>query len=294
MARTIEAIYNEIITEKESNAQLTALVPNPDTAQTFLTDLTTASKVGIWRLCFWVVAVAIWTHEKIFDAHVAEIEVRANELITGTLRWYREQSKLFQFGDFLQWNDSTLKFEYLAGSTGPKIIKQSSAIEVSDQLRIKIAKDDGAGGLVPLSSSEETAFTTYMNRIKFAGTNLSVTNINPDQLKIYLNIYYDPLLIDGSGFLLSDGVTRPIDLAIVSYIENLPFDGALNLTKFIDAIQLAKGVVDPVLVSANVAAGTSPYLPTGPNYVSAAGYLEIDPAFPLNDPAVINYIPVTI
>lgn len=291
MARTIQTIYDEIIAEKEQQTELNALVPNPDSSQTFLSDLTTASKVAIWRLFMWVIAVAIWSHEKIFDLHKAEIEKRANELITGTLRWYRDQALRFQFGDQLQWNDTFLRYEYPSGSTGTKVVAQASAIEVVDQVRIKVAKDDGSGGLETLSASEETAFITYMNRIKFAGTNLLVTNINADDLKLYIKIFYDPLVIDGNGVLISDGSTRPIDDAINGYIQNLPFDGTFNLTQFVDAMQQATGVIDPQLVSVEAKQGSTPYSATGQNYIADAGYLRIDPSFPLDDPTVIEYIP---
>ena len=92
MARTIKQIYDAMITEKETFSSLNTLVPNPDTAQTFLSDLTTSSKVAIWRLMFWVVAVAIWSHEQIFDQHKAELIEIGNNLITGTKRWYKEQA----------------------------------------------------------------------------------------------------------------------------------------------------------------------------------------------------------
>lgn len=294
MARTIQQIYDAIIDEKETQSSLNALVPNPDDAQTFLSDLTSSSKVAIWRMFMWIMAVAIWTHETLFDQHKVEIENRANELITGTLRWYRQSALLFQYGDQLQWNATSLKYEYPSGSTGSKIVSNASAIEVGDQVRIKIAKDDGSGGLEPLSSSEEISFTTYMNRIKFAGTNLAITNIQADQLKLEMRIFYDPLILDATGTLISDGTTKPVEKAIENYIQNLPFDGTYNLTKLIDAVQVATGVIDPELISSQARSGSSAFADTGQSYVADAGYLEIDPSFPLDDVNQIEYVAVTI
>jgi len=294
MARTISQIYDEIITEKETFSSLNALVPNPDTAQTFLTNLTSSSKVAFWRLMFWVMAVAIWSHEQIFDLHLAEVEARGNELITGTKRWYRDQVLKFQYGDALIWDSTNLKYEYATGSTGPKIVSNASVTEVGAQLRIKIAKDDGAGGLEPLDVTEETAFTTYINKIKFAGTNISITNINADFLKIVLNIDYDPLTLSSTGELIAIPGTFPVVDAINGYITGLPFDGVFNLTKFIDTIQLAEGVSDAYLTSSEAKSGAGSYAPTGQNYTANAGYLEIDPSFPLTDPTVIVYNPITL
>lgn len=294
MSRTIKQIYDEIITEKETFSSLNALVPNPDTAQTFLTDLTSSSKVAFWRLMFWVLAVAIWSHEQIFEIHLAEVEARGDELITGTKRWYRNEVLNFQYGDALIWDSTRLKYGYATGSTGPKIVSNASVLEVGAQLRIKIAKDDGAGGLEPLDVTEETAFTTYINKIKFAGTNIAITNINADFLKIVLNIDYDPLTLSSTGELIATPGTFPVIDAVNDYITGLPFDGVFNLTKFIDSIQLSSGVVDAYLTSAQAKSGAGTYAPTGQNYTANAGYLQIDPAFPLTDPSIIIYTPVTI
>lgn len=294
MARTIQEIYDEIITEKETFSSLNSLVPNPDTAQTFLTDLTSSSKVAFWRLIFWVMAVAIWSHEQIFEQHKLEIEARGDELITGTKRWYRNEVLNFQYGDSLIWDSTNLKYKYADGSTGPKIVTNASVLEVGAQLRIKVAKDDGAGGLTPLSATEETAFETYVNKIKFAGTNISITNINADFLKIVLNISYDPLTLSSTGELISTPGTFPVIDAVNNYITGLPFDGVFNLTKFIDAVQLADGVIDAYLTSSEAKSGAGSYASTGQNYTANAGYLQIDPSFPLTDPTVIIYTPVTI
>ncbi len=292
MARTIQQIYDAIITEKEQQAQLNALVPNPDTAQTFLTDLTSSSKVAVWRLLCWVIAVAHWAHENIFDQHKAEIEALSETLVTGTLLWYQQQALNFQYGDSLIWNPSTLRFEYPAAATGLKVVTRASAIEGSGQVRIKVAKDDGSGGLTTLDSSEENALRSYINRIKFAGTNLAITNVSADLLKLNITINYDPLLIGADGVLISDGTTRPVDVAINNYVKNLPFDGVFNRTALIDAVQQAVGVIDPVLNSSEAKIGTGSYSDTGQNYTADAGYLEIDPAFPLDDPLNIIYNPV--
>lgn len=289
MSRTIKQIYDDMITEKETFSSLSSLVPNPDTSQTFLSDLTTMSKVAVWRLLFWVVAVAIWSHEQIFDIHKAEIEARANELITGTLRWYRDQALRFQYGDALIWDSTNLKFGYADGSTGPKIVSNASVLEVGAQLRIKIAKDDGSGGLEPLSVGEATAFESYINSIKFAGTNISITNISADKLKLEIIINYDPLILTSTGELILTPGTFPVEDAINNYIKGLPFDGTFNRNALIDVIQAVNGVIDPEILSTEATTGSNPYAPTGQNYVADAGYMVIDPAFPLNDPTVLIY-----
>lgn len=294
MARTILEIYNEMISEKESNAQLSALQPAIDTGQTLLTDLTSASKVAIWRLLFFVVAVGIWSHEKIFDLHKAEIEQRATEIVSGTLRWYRDQALKFQYGDALIWNDEILKFEYAPTSTGAKIVAQASATEPAgsnNQVRIKVARLNTSNELEPLDPSQATAFYNYINQIKFAGTNVAITNISADLLKLQIEVVYNPLLLTNTGELISDPGVYPVRDAINNFIKFLPFDAIFNRNKFIDAMQSATGVVDPIINVIEAKTGALPYVAINQNYVANAGYLTIDPAFALSDPTVIIYTP---
>ncbi|CAB4127986.1 hypothetical protein UFOVP105_10 [uncultured Caudovirales phage] len=288
--RTISEIYNSMIAEKESFASLSDLSLAPDTAQTFLTDLTSSSKVAIWRLLFWVVAVAIWTHEQVFELFRAEIVTLGTSLITGTRNWYRLQSEAFQYGDALTWNPLTLKFEYARGSTGLKIVKHASVREAVGILRIKVAKSDGAGGLTPLSGPEQTAFETYINQIKFAGTSVSVVNLSADLLKLQIDVYYNPMLMTETGENIVVSGSYPVRDAINNHLIDLPFDGTFNLTKLTDAIQNAYGVIDTVINLSEAKSGSNPYVSTGQNYIANAGYLKIDPTFPLNSTAVINYI----
>ena len=126
MARTIQQIFDEMIAEKETFTSLDDLVPNPDSSQTFLDDLTSASKVAIWRLMFWVVAFAIFVHEKLFDQHVIDIEARAKEIIPATTRFYVIESKKFQLGDSLIFDGEKFVFEDTTSSTASLVGSKSN------------------------------------------------------------------------------------------------------------------------------------------------------------------------
>ena len=95
MARTIAEIYDSIIAEKQNMSSLNALQPSIDSSQDLLNDLTSSSKVAVWRLWAFITAVAINVFEVIHDQHVAWIENRATQIPTGTTIWYHEQSLLF-------------------------------------------------------------------------------------------------------------------------------------------------------------------------------------------------------
>ena len=154
MARSIQTIYDAIIVEKQTFSSLSGLASpvTPDTAQDMLTELTSSSKVSIWRLKFWVQAVAIFVHESLFDVFKSDVEKRALEIIPATTRFYVIEAKKFQLGDELVFTDGRFKFEdsTSAGALAKQIIKQASARDINEVVTLKIAKDDGSGGVKKL------------------------------------------------------------------------------------------------------------------------------------------------
>lgn len=285
MARTIKEIYDEMIVEKATMSSLSGLQPSTDTATNLLNELDSGSKVARWRLLFYVVAVGIWIHEKIFDKHKEAIELRASQLYVGTVTWYHAQCFLFQLGDSLTWNGT--KYEYATVTPANQIIERASVKEVSGQVVLKVAK---LSGTLPtkLTTTEFNAFTAYLTKIKFAGTNLSIISRDADLLKIAYDVKYDPLLLSSSGELLSTPGIFPAEDAINNYIQNLPFDGNLNLTKLTDEIQKAEGVIDPVIGIAEAKYGGLPYTTITNNYNADAGHMIIDPAHPLSTSITYN------
>ena len=290
MARALTEIYDQLVAEKEAKAELTGLLPDPDSAADLINDVNTntTSKTAVWRLQLFVMAFGIWVHEQIFDQHKAEIQAFADTLIGGTSRWLRSEAFKFQLGDSLSFDEDTQKFSYPIINTANQIIKRASVQEIGGQVRLKVAKEDTGGNPVPLDASELTAFTAYINQIKFAGTNTSITSNPADELIIEFDVYYDPILMDGTGTLLSDGSTKPIEVAIQNYLDNIPFNGVLNLTKLVDAVQAATGVVDPILTSAQARFGANPFANIDREYLADSGYLVIDAANPLS--GTITYI----
>jgi hypothetical protein len=284
MARTITDIYDELITEKENNAQLLALQPSTDSSQNLLRDLTSTSKVAIWRLIFFVVAVGIWTFEKILDLHTAEIVEIQESLVTGTDQWYAEQAKVFQLGDTLTWNG--VQYVYEVEDEDLQIVEYSSAITENGILRIKVAKDDGSGQPEKLSASELTSFEGYIDNIIFSGTLNSIISTDPDLLKIAANIVYDPLVLASDGSDVNDSASFPVEDAINNYLYNLDFNGILRIIDLIDAIQLVEGVVNVIVTTLEAKPDGGTYADilstTRQEYTSTAGYMNVDNGFPLS------------
>jgi hypothetical protein len=280
MARTIQEIYDSIITEKQTLSSLNGLTPNPETYVNFLSQLASSSRVAIWRLFAYIVAVAIYTTEVLWDVFKAEIENIAAQAEAGTVRWYQEKVLDFQYGDVLIYQDGVYQYALIDESL--KVVKRCAVVERPDGVVfIKTAKLDNAGLPIPLDAPELVGLTAYMQQVKFAGTFLYVNSFNADTLKLYYDIYYSAELDLGS-------VQAAVYAAVQSFIANLPFNGALNINKLTDALQSVTGVIDPKFVSAEATYGALPYTAFDREYLSNAGYLEIDGAFPLS--STFNFI----
>jgi hypothetical protein len=273
MARTISEIYDSIIIEKQTMSELNALQPAIDSSQTLLDDLTSSSKVAVWRLWAFIAAVAIHTFEVILDLHTSAIEERATQVPTGTSIWYHEQSLLFQFGDVLTWNG--LQYVYDPITPANRIVSLASVVNQGFQVRIKAAKLV-AGLAAPLSVAELSAFQGYWDAKRFAGSALLITSTAGDDLKTDYFIKYDALILAPDGSLLSNPSIFPVEDAIESYIQNLSFDGVLSLMQMTDAIQAVSGVIDVTLNEAQAKFGLLPYTSINKEYLPDAGYLVLD------------------
>ena len=238
MARTIQEIQELIY---QAKAQEPAL-----------NELNSTSKVAIWRLWVYIIAVAIWSLEKLFDLHRADIDKRLAELKPHTARWYRSKALAFQYGfdlltDSDKFNNTGHTEEQIEAS---KIVKYSAVVESPNEGRliVKIATEQ-VDTLQPITDVQKQAFEAYLSEIKDAGVRLSVVNYQPDILHLQMKIVYDPLVLDSNGQSIANAF-NPIERTIKAYLKKLPFNGELVLAHLIDALQETEGVKIPHLVLA--------------------------------------------
>jgi hypothetical protein len=288
MARSINDIQQAILNAKVSAQELDALSILTE-AESGNVDST--SKVAEWRQWAWVVAVAIWALEKLFDTFKIEVEERIAATRVHTRGWYRETVLAYQDGDTL--NDSG-KYDVIDPSK--QIIKYASVRKVimsgHGALRVKAAKANGNDFSV-LSANELAGLSAYMNLKTDAGTMIFATSTPPDSLKLSLDIYYDPQLLNSDGTDKSTGANVVIG-GIKSYLKSMDFDGRLILTHLIDALQTIPGVKIPVLQYAAAKINSGVYVDlynpqTGTRqefYNPDAGWLVLDEAL-----TTINYVP---
>ncbi|MCO5229615.1 MAG: hypothetical protein M9958_00525 [Chitinophagales bacterium] len=281
MSRSIKEIYNAIVNEKQTFSELNSLLPDypSDTAfGSLLADLSSNSKVAIWRLWVFITAVAIYYHERIFDKHKEEVQDIANSMQVGKLEWYASESRKFQLGFPLAFNNTTFRYYYLDSTSedavNARIINRVSAREVFSTnftgIRIKVAKSIGVD-LNAISEDELEAFKFYIQRIAFAGIPVDVWSKEADKLKYNIRIWFD-------GVLPENDILTAIQQAINSYLIAIPFDGMLYRNKLIDTLQELTPVRDVEIVSLQSQRANSVlWIDAGRFIEPESGYFKTDP-----------------
>lgn len=264
MARKILDIYDAIIEEKQTLSSLDGLHPVNENSTQLLNDLNSDSKVAVWRLWAYITAVAIHVHEVYFDLFIHDAKKIIDTAATGTAAWYQRKILDFQYGDSLTYTDG--KYIYSPIVEANRIISRCSIEERSDGIVMaKVVKQEPP---VKLIEAERLALESYLHKIKFAGTRIGVVSLNADALTPNYDIYYDPIIP------LSE-VQADINLKVADFLENLPFNGKFNITKFTDALQRCKGVLDPVVSQVKVKPFGGTDITVNNEFTPASGYVEM-------------------
>ena len=267
MARTIETIYNSIVTEKETQANLNGLLPLSEDYTNLTAELNTNSKVAQWRLHIYIVAVAIWTLEKLFDIYKQEVDIKADEAKPGTVKWWQNRLREFQYGDDVEIIDDAIV--YPVKDTSKQILKMVAINELNTGVvTMKVAKVDG-DSFQAIDTNEILAVQKYINTIKFAGTRTEVKSFNADLFKADIVIYYNPLL---ELAVIQTNVKH----AINDYLKSLNENGRFIESQLEDKIQNVTGVEDVVINALYVKTGVGSYTQIGRDYSTLAGYIKAD------------------
>ncbi len=268
MARTITQIHNELKSNFIANSSIEAKY-GLDPLRTFDQQF---SKVSIENLFLYIVALSIHVLEQIFDNHKSDVTTTLANQRPHRLQWYVEKAKAFQYGDALV-EDADY---YAVEDEEAQIISHASAEEAAGRLFVKVAKlVDSA--LAPLSATELNSFSTYMERVKDAGVSITYISDVGDDLRLVMDIWYNPLVVDENGALLSDSSVKPAEDAINDFIVNLPFNGEFIVTELVDALQKAEGIDIPVILSAESKYAANDYVNIDGKVVPHAGYFNITP-----------------
>lgn len=278
MARTIREIYDQMAAEKASLTSLNGLLPTENTGAyvNLLAQLSSNSKVAVWRLFMYIVAVGHYIHETMWDYAKQEMELLAQKSIAGNLAWYRAEVFKWQFGHLLLWNAVNYRY-YYADTTSQnaidsRVCKRVACIELINVdfkgIKIKVAKESG-GILEPLTQNELESLQAYIDRVKFAGVETDVVSQAADSLLTYIKVYYQ-------GTLDSVVFQTAVKDKIKEYISNLDFNGMFYSSKMVDALQAMSGVADVVIVNNQAKSYLGSYVGFVKDYEPESGWMVLD------------------
>ena len=204
------------------------------------------SVVSLESIIFSNVATSMFVMQELLEQFKKDVSVSVNDQMPGTSRWYVFKSLLFQFGKDLvaetDCYDNTGLTDAQVDSM--RVVKFAAAVESRDRslLFIKVATGDNDGNRFPLSPTQLTAFKQYISDIQYAGVRIQIVNNTPDNMRLEMDIYYDPLVLNGHGGRLDGASTAPVQDAIRAHLKNLPFNGMFTNQGLVDVLQALDGV----------------------------------------------------
>jgi hypothetical protein len=238
MARSIDVINQQILDTKA--------------LQTPLNGLTSTSKVSIWGVFIYIIAVCINLFEQLLDIFRIEMQGISDKVAPGSIRWMQAQIFKFQYSattaQILQLNLTDFTIGYASVNAALQIITQCSvATDVNKNVNIKVAKSNGAIPPSPIAlvaGTELLALTEYVKQKGFAGVQYTVISVSADLLYIQASVNMD------GQYSLTGKIN--IIAALNNYMATLPFDGVIKASAIETAILNVTGVKDVVISSLSI------------------------------------------
>jgi len=266
MAHTIQYWYDQIFAEKDR--------------QPALSGITTTSRLSIFGAIAYVFAFMAWLVETMFDEHKAEIIALLAKDRAHIVTWYRTMAREFQYGQ--TFNRDLGKYENIGLTDeqveAQKIIVQAAVNEVvingSVEVTIKVVRLVG-GDFAPIDDDQHEAMNAYIAKRKDGGVNAIIKSLPADSLKLDLDIFYDPLVLNDSGQRIDGNATAPVKDAINEYLKNLEFNGEYANNRLTDKLQAVDGIVLPVVKTAWAKYGLFTFSIIDERYIPDAGYIRL-------------------
>lgn len=244
--RSVSQIYSEAVSVRNSYLQLTELNSGRSN-----------SKLSILNLITYVVAVCIHTYEAILDVFQVRIAEVLNGRINGTPDWYAMMARKFQYnaltgmGDVLQFNEDTLKIEYITPDASKRIIEKSAwqNDDNGQAITLKVSKANEDSNEVnngvpymPLTDSELTAFRMYIQQIKFVGADIYCESSPGDILTLVADkenpIFYD------DNYVTSAQALTAIQQALIEFANGIDYNGLFYYQSVLDVVRKVEHIAD--------------------------------------------------
>lgn len=239
------------------------------------------SKVSLESMLFYCVAVGIWVLQKLFDVFKTEVAAELDAKMPHTVKWYQFKVLRFQYPnralieDTDKYDNDNLSADEIAEL---EIVKFCAVEDRLSELRIKVAKGE-VGSREVLDASEVLGLQYYLSEVKDAGVKIVIVNQQADKITAEIDIYYNPLLLTADS--------NPVLDAFKNYVQNLNFNGEIQMNKLEDSLQSVQGVVLVHIKNVYVQRAANPPELLEVRAVAESGYYIVE-----NDSYInINYIP---
>jgi len=277
MARTIAEIYDALNQVKGSMPELGVYVNNDqesiDTARKLVNDVRTRSKVGVWRLWIWIMAVGSWVIENMMDAHETLINSINDSRRPHQLPWYAAESKKFQYGHEIVWLGD--QFGYAVKDEQAMIVKYSAAVEETSGGTLKVIIKAMKQDKEVLSAAELTALSSFWTTWKDAGVNIEIVSLPVNKIWFTADIYRNRNIVNADNTLIIEPSTNVLETGAQDYLDSVEYNGFVNLLTLIQTIKNKPGVIDMNITVAHIDSGV--WGPSGYATVNpASGFAEID------------------
>lgn len=195
-----------------------------------------------------------------FEARVSEVAASAPVL---NARWYHDRALEYQHGDTLRYLPGQYRYGYETADDTKRCIRYAAVrdgINDSDGVPIlRICYSDKDRKAV--STEQSQAFQAYIRQIGAAGTHYQFVNGEPKELRIRLDLYRDPLLLDAEGNRLDGQGGKPVDQAVEAYLDSVDYGGTVHVSRLTQAILGAYGVADAQITGLSTDGGGTYSLP---------------------------------
>jgi len=210
-------------------------------AESGLSSLNNPSQTSIYQLFKGVVAQIINYFEQLVDAKKDETDAIVVLAAPNTEAWLQDKILKFQYSSTNPQILSLVNFvpSYSSVDTSLQIISRCAVkTDLNKTVKCKVATGDTPTTLTALQYS---ALYGYIDSILNCGVSFDLINIPSDKLYVECEVYYD-------GQYIST-IQDDVESALNTYLENLPFDGAVYVSDIEDAIQSVVGVQDVKLIA---------------------------------------------
>ncbi|NDV93531.1 hypothetical protein D0T84_01190 [Dysgonomonas sp. 521] len=248
------------------------------------------SAASIERIMFFNAAVAMYVNYQTYTQHTTDIDRKLKDEKVHSTGWYTMMALLFQYGyelagDTDAYDNSGLTEEQIEAS---RVVKFAAAVSPMNKsiLYIKTATEVN-GVKQPLPDEVFAAFKAYILKIQDAGVKIKFINDPADEMRVEMDVYYNPLVLDKNGKRLDGTNDTPVPDAIRNYVHNLIFNSRYANVKLVDAVQAVDGVELPELKKASSRYGVyTDFKEIDAIEIAHAGYYTISDAN-----LILKYIP---